>query len=117
MNRLYAVEGVFSLTGAMADHRLRLERRQIGPFLAALAAALPARGRSRSRREPASRVSIRAGSTPLPRTFCEPRQGIDRGGERQPAAVHAAVCALNTSLGNTARRSATTRRRTRRFRA
>src|SRR5436190_6671779 len=29
MNRLYAVEGVCSLTGAMADHRLRLQRRQI----------------------------------------------------------------------------------------
>jgi hypothetical protein len=28
MNRLYAVEG-YSLTGAMADHRLRLESRQI----------------------------------------------------------------------------------------
>src|SRR4029079_19037119 len=34
MNRLYAVEGVYSLTGAMADHRLRLESRQIAPFLA-----------------------------------------------------------------------------------
>src|SRR6478672_742006 len=46
MNRLYAVEGVYSLTGAMADHRLRLESRQIAPFLAALAAklALPASG-------------------------------------------------------------------------
>src|SRR3970040_1541242 len=46
MNRLYAVEGVYSLTGAMADHRLRLESRQIAPFLAALAARLapPASG-------------------------------------------------------------------------
>ena len=40
MNRLYAVEGVYSLTGAMADHRLRLESRQIAPFLATLAARL-----------------------------------------------------------------------------
>src|SRR5215216_5010747 len=40
MNRLYAVEGVYSLTGAMADHRLRLESRQIPVFLAALAARL-----------------------------------------------------------------------------
>src|SRR5438105_5062867 len=40
MNRLYAVEGVYSLTGAMADHRLRLESRQIAPFLAMLAARL-----------------------------------------------------------------------------
>src|SRR5438105_6686634 len=40
MNRLYAVEAVYSLTGAMADHRLRLESRQIAPFLAALAARL-----------------------------------------------------------------------------
>src|SRR6185503_18767613 len=40
MNRLYAVEGVYSLTGAMADHRLRLESRQIAPFLASLAARL-----------------------------------------------------------------------------
>ena len=70
MNRLYAVEGVYSLTGAMADHRLRLESRQIAPFLAALAARLaPPRPEPRAWREPASRVSTRAGSTPLPRIF------------------------------------------------
>ncbi|HVJ25951.1 MAG TPA: TAT-variant-translocated molybdopterin oxidoreductase, partial [Vicinamibacterales bacterium] len=40
MNRLYAVEGVYSLTGAMADHRLRLESRHIAAFLSALAARL-----------------------------------------------------------------------------
>src|SRR5688500_20178465 len=42
LNRLYGVEGVYSLTGAMADHRLRLESRQIPPFVAALAARLGA---------------------------------------------------------------------------
>ena len=44
-------------------------------------------------------------------------KGLIVAGERQPAAVHAAVCALNTFLGNTGRRSATTRRRMRRCRA
>ena len=68
MNRLYAVEGVFSLTGAMADHRLRLESRQIAPFLAALAARLAPRGRCRGRAPP-SRVLMRTGLTRLPRTF------------------------------------------------
>src|SRR5205823_2382583 len=43
MNRLYAVEGVYSLTGAMADHRLRLESRQIAPFLASLGPRLAPR--------------------------------------------------------------------------
>jgi len=96
MNRLYAVEGVFSLTGAMADHRLRLQSSQIAAFLSALAGV------------------IGGGTSQAP-------QGVDpkfldavakdlqanRGkslivaGDRQPAAVHAAVCALNNTLGNT----------------
>ncbi len=103
MNRLYAVEGVFSLTGAMADHRLRLPSRQIAPFPRG-ARGTPCSVRRRSRK--------RCGSPPR----CRPAGWIDalakdllanRGkglivaGERQPAAVHAAVCALNTSLGNT----------------
>ena len=44
MNRLYAVEPVFTVTGASADHRLRVRSSQIGPFLRALAAELQGQG-------------------------------------------------------------------------
>ena len=103
MNRLYAVEGVYSLTGAMADHRLRLESRQIAPFLAALAARLGAAdGRSR---EPGGRgvpgVDPRWIDALAKDLLANRGKGLIVAGERQPAAVHAAVCALNTYLGNT----------------
>jgi molybdopterin-containing oxidoreductase family iron-sulfur binding subunit len=104
MTRLYAVEGVYSLTGAMADHRLRLESRQIAPFLASLAARLAPTA--------AGAASLAGAGVP---GGVDPRwidalvkdlqanrgKGLIVAGERQPAAVHAAVCALNTSLGNT----------------
>jgi len=45
MNRLYAVEARFTNTGAMADHRLPLRAEQVGAALAALEAALVAKGR------------------------------------------------------------------------
>jgi molybdopterin-containing oxidoreductase family iron-sulfur binding subunit len=100
MNRLYAVEGVYSLTGAMADHRLRLDSRHIAAFVAALAARLGAPG-----------ASSQAGDVP----GVDPRwidavakdlqanrgTGLIIAGERQPASVHAGVCALNAHLGNT----------------
>jgi molybdopterin-containing oxidoreductase family iron-sulfur binding subunit len=99
MNRLYAVEGVYSLTGAMADHRLRLQSRQIAPFLAALAARL------------AASAGLAGGSVPgvdarwidaLAKDLLAHRgTSVIVAGERQPPAVHAAVCALNTQLGNT----------------
>ncbi len=101
MNRLYAVEGVYSLTGAMADHRLRLASRQIAPFLAALAARLsaPAAG--------AVGLGVPGGVDPrwidaLAKDLQANRgKGLIVAGDRQPPAVHAAVCALNTLLGNT----------------
>jgi molybdopterin-containing oxidoreductase family iron-sulfur binding subunit len=103
MNRLYAVEGVYSLTGAMADHRLRLQSRQIAPFLAMLAARLA---------PSATGIASAAGAgvpgldprwiDALAKDLLANRgKGLIVAGERQPAAVHAAVCALNTSLGNT----------------
>ncbi|HUF23921.1 MAG TPA: TAT-variant-translocated molybdopterin oxidoreductase [Vicinamibacterales bacterium] len=125
MNRLYAVEGVYSLTGAMADHRLRLESRQIAPFLVALAARLaaPAAGLSAglsavASAEAGALAEVEAASPAgagVPGV--DPRwidalatdllanrgKGLIVAGERQPAAVHAAVCALNTHLGNTGR--------------
>ena len=103
MNRLYAVEGVYSLTGAMADHRLRLESRQIAPFLAALATRLvPSEAGA-----PSPAGAGVAGVAPgwidaLAKDLLANRgKGLIVAGERQPAAVHAAVCALNTYLGNT----------------
>jgi molybdopterin-containing oxidoreductase family iron-sulfur binding subunit len=106
MNRLYAVEGVYSLTGAMADHRLRLESRQIAPFLAALAARV-----APSEAGATSLAGAPGGVIPgvdprwidaLAKDLLANRgKGLIVAGERQPAAVHAAVCALNTHLGNT----------------
>src|SRR4051812_43611873 len=103
MNRLYAVEGVYSLTGAMADHRLRLPSRHIASFVAALGARL-APSASGAASQAAAGVP---GVDPrwldaLARDLLANRgKGLIVAGERQPASVHAAVCALNTSLGNT----------------
>ncbi len=103
MNRLYAVEGVYSLTGAMADHRLRLESRQIGPFLAALAARLapPAAGAVSPAGAGIPGVDSRWIDALVKDLQANRGKGLILAGERQPAAVHAAVCALNTYLGNT----------------
>jgi molybdopterin-containing oxidoreductase family iron-sulfur binding subunit len=100
MNRLYAVEGVYSLTGAMADHRLRLESRQIAPFLAALAAklALPASGSDVAAGVPG--VDPRWIDALAKDLLANHGKSLIVAGERQPAAVHALVCALNTHLGN-----------------
>jgi MoCo/4Fe-4S cofactor protein with predicted Tat translocation signal len=102
MNRLYAVEGVYSLTGAMADHRLRLQSRQIAPFLAALAARLGAAGAT-GLAAGVPGVDARWIDALAKDLLANRGTGLIVAGERQPAAVHAAVCALNTSLGNTGR--------------
>ena len=98
MNRLYVVEGVYSLTGAMADHRLRLESRQIAPFVAALAARLGATSATAAAVPGIDAHWIDAVAKDL---LANRGKGLIVAGERQPAAVHAAVCALNTTLGNT----------------
>ena len=101
MNRLYAVEGVYSLTGAMADHRLRLESRQIAAFLAALAARLGAPGASSQAGADVAGVDPRWIDAVAKDLLANRGKGLIIAGERQPAGVHAAVCALNAHLGNT----------------
>src|SRR5687767_13133665 len=98
MNRLYAVEGVFSLTGAQADHRLRLESRHIAAFLAALASRLGAGAAGAGLPPGVDAHWLDALAKDLQ---ANRGRGLIIAGDRQPAAVHAAVCALNTSLGNT----------------
>jgi len=101
MNRLYAVEGVYSLTGAMADHRLRLQSRQIAPFLAALAARIAPSTAGSLAGTGVPGVDARWIDTLAKDLLANRGTGLIVAGERQPAAVHAAVCALNTHLGNT----------------
>ncbi len=103
MNRLYAVEGVYSLTGAMADHRLRLKSQQIPSFLAALAAriASPANGAANQAGAGVPDVDPRWIDALAKDLQANRGKSLIVAGERQPAAVHAAVCALNTQLGNT----------------
>src|SRR5580765_5741159 len=100
MNRLYAVEGVYSLTGTMADHRLRLESRQVAAFVAALAARLGAPGAGQAGADVAG-VDPRWIDAVAKDLLANRGKGLIISGERQPAGVHAAVCALNAHLGNT----------------
>ncbi len=102
MNRLYVVESVFSITGGMADHRLRLQSRQIGAFAAALAKELTAQG-----------VTVEGASGSAAGNFDQKwlsavakdlirakGKSLVVAGSRQPASVHALVYAINAALNN-----------------
>jgi molybdopterin-containing oxidoreductase family iron-sulfur binding subunit len=101
MSRLYVVEGAFSVTGANADHRIRLATRHVPAFLAALVSELGRQGLKVGAPDAAA-----AGIKPEILKALVSDLLAHRGtslvlcGARQPAAVHAAVAALNLALGN-----------------
>jgi MoCo/4Fe-4S cofactor protein with predicted Tat translocation signal len=101
MNRLYAVEGVYSLTGTMADHRLRLESRHIAAFVAGLAARLGAPGAAGQAGADIPGVDSRWIDAVAKDLQANRGKSVIVAGERQPAGVHAAVAALNSHLDNT----------------
>lgn len=121
MSRLYAVEPGFTLTGANADHRLRLPAREVGPYLKALAgelATLGALNATGEGQEGASYDTLRSGVAGAKAPAGVPEKWIKtvakelsqaRGqslivvGSRQPAAVHALAFAINHALGNVGR--------------
>jgi molybdopterin-containing oxidoreductase family iron-sulfur binding subunit len=85
----------------MADHRLRLESRQIAPFVAALAAHLGAPGASGQADADIPGVDRRWIEVVAKDLLANRGRSAIIAGDRQPPAVHAAVCALNAHLGNT----------------
>ena len=104
MNRLYAVEGNHTLTGAMADHRYRLQTRQVGAFTVALAGALQAQG-LRLNVADATNVDLQQFDkhwiNELAKDLYRNRgRGLIVAGRKQPPVVHALVYALNNALGN-----------------
>ncbi|MGA3205831.1 MAG: hypothetical protein ABSF12_25335, partial [Bryobacteraceae bacterium] len=99
-NRLYAVECQFSLTGANADHRLRLRSGEVKQFAMDLASALGAvpglnvvqGGDKRAKFLAAVVKDLKAAG---------PGALVVAGG-RQPAIVHAIAAGINQSLGSAA---------------
>jgi len=99
MSRLYAVEARFSLTGGMADHRLRLPSSQILAFATLLASKL---GTGSGNTFGAfSDPNIDAWATGVANDLIAAKgRSLIICGSQQPAAVHALVAQLNEALGN-----------------
>jgi molybdopterin-containing oxidoreductase family iron-sulfur binding subunit len=114
MNRLYAVESRLTITGGMADHRLRLPSSLVAQYTLILARELlsgehvippPGSPRSALRQAlaafqpvvPFERRWIREVAADL---RAHTGKGIIIAGRRQPALVHALVFALNAFLDN-----------------
>jgi molybdopterin-containing oxidoreductase family iron-sulfur binding subunit len=111
MNRLYVVEPAMTVTGMIADHRLRLAGSDVGGFAAALCAMLAGRGLAAL--APLSSLSHGAGQGQGtghwdPKWLVAVASDLEKfrgrslviAGRRQPAAVHALAYALNAALGN-----------------
>ncbi len=98
MSRLYAVESQFSLTGANADHRLRMKGSDVRQFAVDLAAALgvmPALnvvsgGDKRAKFLAAVVKDLKAAGA----------EALVVAGPRQPASVQALAAAINEKLGS-----------------
>ena len=70
MNRLYVVESCYTITGAMADHRLALRNQHIGAFVEQLAAELRhATHRTHRKNQPSEATRQAAEREPSGRTF------------------------------------------------
>jgi molybdopterin-containing oxidoreductase family iron-sulfur binding subunit len=103
MNRLYAVEPLFSITGSMADHRLRAKAGDVGKVLVAVAKALGGLGVTVASvsSAPAGDLGEKANAfvNALAKDLVAQRgKAVVVVGYRQPAWVHALSYAINTAL-------------------
>ena len=95
MNRLYSVEAHFSLTGAMADHRVRMKASDVKGFAQDLANALGA----------VPGLNVAGQNTKFFNALVKDLKAnsgtsLVVAGTRQPAVVHALAAAINQTLGN-----------------
>ncbi len=97
MNRLYAVESVSTTTGFKAEHRLALRAVDIGPFAAALAAAVGAGGSSA---QPPSGPAGKFLTALAADLKANAGKCVVIPGEQQSPEVHLAAIAINQALGN-----------------
>ena len=104
-SRLYVVETAFTVTGTMADHRLRLPAAAIGDYAVALAKAVAAKTGAAG----ASFADAKASTTLVPDAWIDAvaddllafkGKSLVLAGVRQPAFVHAVCHFINDALGN-----------------
>ena len=107
MNRLYAVENHYTVTGGMADHRLRCKTSDLGEFTRQLALAIADKTKDSSLASVASAMpSSKAGINPEWIKECAADLTKNAGrsiiltGPLTPAPVQVLVHAINNALGN-----------------
>ncbi|OJT27652.1 molybdopterin oxidoreductase [Archangium sp. Cb G35] len=104
LNRLYVAEPRYSLTGGMADHRLRAKSQEVLAIAAAIAsrvggtaAGLGAAASAKAQLNAAHQKWVDAVAADLRGSA---GRSLVVAGERQPAAVHALAAAINAALDN-----------------
>ena len=97
--RLYAVESTPSLTGSVADHRIRARSADVGAWLEAVAAALGVEG---ARREQPG-VDLALAESIAADLRADAQTALVVVGDAQPPEVHALGHAVNAALGSVGR--------------
>jgi Fe-S-cluster-containing dehydrogenase component len=110
MSRLYVAEAQHSVTGACADHRLRMKSSEVLGFARAVAARLASRhghsqlapmGATPSGSPAPGDVRIAKESAAVADDLARSSgRSVVMAGSRQPPAVHALAHAINAALGN-----------------
>lgn len=107
MNRLYSVEHRYTVTGGMADHRLRVPASQIGAFAVALAeqvATLTGNAELKGLVEAAGGATTKFTERWIEEAAADLVQAKGRSlvlvGDHQPVAVQLLGYAINAALGN-----------------
>jgi MoCo/4Fe-4S cofactor protein with predicted Tat translocation signal len=101
LNRLYKIESQYSLTGANADHRLRMQASEVKQFAIDLASALGAMTGLNVVNNAASDKRSKFLAALVKDLKAAGAKALVTAGPRQPASVHALAALINQSLGST----------------
>jgi molybdopterin-containing oxidoreductase family iron-sulfur binding subunit len=100
MNRLYVVESSYSVTGSMADHRMRLPGSQIGGFLLALPDQLEIENAAINNKPLSRKFDMKWIAALADDLKKAEGNSIITVGRNQPIWVHDLALTINSQLGN-----------------
>ncbi|QSQ27926.1 TAT-variant-translocated molybdopterin oxidoreductase [Pyxidicoccus parkwayensis] len=106
LNRLYVAEARFSITGGMADHRLRVKSSEVLAVAAAVAQAVGGQasgvaGAAAGKAQLSDKLNAWVQAVVADLRAAKAGRTLVLAGERQPAAVHVLAHAINAALSNT----------------